>query len=655
MQFNIDNYNYLSNFKYFDKNVFKFTRYYFDELHKYFGLHGTYEKFRGREYIYLHNNILYYDVTHIPFYTKVMVGTPLLFTHMSFKLFEQNNISFNSVPKELRLFYDLKISTANLNDNYIFENNSLIWVDKATHSLNIDWDILNNLDFNSTTVSIYTNTLNEIKFIIAFYNNKQHHLNSDKRMQSNLEELKSYNPHGYQFHIDISGFNPFCKITYRDHPNKGIIPTFQEYLLQSKSTNSHDDLADTLRYTKGAQTMGNYTITQPEIGDEKPEGLPIGIWKNPRPAVHNHIKLVKGDLCLIDNTKLLWRIDEIVDNNVTLSHVLEKDKFTKVTTSEVYPIFPVSDTYKIGDIILDTDSTTFSIVVRSPIILPTNHIVLRKIDPNANIVDLPKIATYSCGFIEETNTINNLPGLYAADYERTINQTYNVDYSYKKIAEHYKVQISDLIPKDNLIFDQLLNTLDHPINVESKEWALLVGPSGSGKSEMALRYADHHNKKYVKLQCTAQTTVDDLMGYKSITDGTYYPSLLREAVENGYLLILDEIDGLNPNTALALNGLKQSTFQFPDKLINVHPDFRLIGTANTLTYDDQYNSRNPLDMATIARFDVIQYGLTQIELSIRYGLQHITSISDIEDKTPREIERIVRKLQIKEQTNANSS
>ena len=152
----------------------------------------------------------------------------------------------------------------------------------------------------------------------------------------------------------------------------------------------------------------------------------------------------------------------------------------------------------------------------------------------------------------------------------------------------------------------------------------------------------------------AQLTVDDLLGYKSITDGTYFPSLLRDAVENGKIFILDEIDACNPNTLLALNSLKNKRFQFPDKIVDIHPDFRLIATANTLEYSDVYNGRSKLDKATITRFKIIKCDLEPHHLAIRYGLDYVKDIQNIDRLTPREIERIVVEKKIAEEKNGKT-
>lgn len=146
---------------------------------------------------------------------------------------------------------------------------------------------------------------------------------------------------------------------------------------------------------------------------------------------------------------------------------------------------------------------------------------------------------------------------------------------------------------------------------------------------------------------TGHTTVDDLLGWHSLTTLEYKRSQLREAVEFGYVLILDEIDAAQSAVLLALNGLKDDTFTFPDGTIDIHPDFRLIATANTLEYDEQYNARHPLDRAILDRFKTIEYNMEPYHLALRYGYKYISQI-DLEDKTPRAVEREVRELRIAE-------
>ena len=135
--------------------------------------------------------------------------------------------------------------------------------------------------------------------------------------------------------------------------------------------------------------------------------------------------------------------------------------------------------------------------------------------------------------------------------------------------------------------------------------------------------------------------------------------MLRDAVENGKIFILDEIDACNPNTLLALNSLKNKRFQFPDKIVDIHKDFRLIATANTLEYSDVYNGRSKLDKATLTRFKIVQCDLEAHHLAIRYGLEHISALEKdnnikFDRLTPREIERLVVERKIKLEQEAES-
>ena len=120
--------------------------------------------------------------------------------------------------------------------------------------------------------------------------------------------------------------------------------------------------------------------------------------------------------------------------------------------------------------------------------------------------------------------------------------------------------------------------------------------------------------------------------------------MLKEAAVNGWGYILDEADACNPNTLLIFNALKSDTMQFPDEKITIHPNFRLIFTANTLEFSEKYNARAKFDHATKARFSIIDYNLTKLDLAERYGSKHIKQIEDVMNLDPREIQRKVRHM-----------
>ena len=261
---------------------------------------------------------------------------------------------------------------------------------------------------------------------------------------------------------------------------------------------------------------------------------------------------------------------------------------------------------------------------------------------NNRKVEKLNVKRFSCGTLDKD--LSNIPYHVEVIYEDI-----KVEYDFDAIAKHYRLSHDALVRKEVDLIKELEITLDHPLNVARSEWAYLVGQAGSGKTQVAIEYAKNKGKEYILQQGHAQLTVDDLLGYKSITDGTYFPSLLRDAVENGKIFIIDEMDACNPNTLLALNSLKNKTFQFPDTLVEIHPDFRLIATLNTLEYSDVYNGRSKLDMATITRGKVINADLEEHHLALRYGLDYIKNIQNIDRLTPREIEREVTDQMIKKQ------
>jgi len=388
------------------------------------------------------------------------------------------------------------------------------------------------------------------------------------------------------------------------------------------------------------------TIKEQPMADLKPhiQTTPntSTVWTNPRPNKPNTQPISVNSLCLVDNYPFPLTCTEIRDKYYFLK---QPDGTTVVFNNlkQIYPLTELTQTgYKVGDI-LNIDDTW--IVYTGDNLVPLNYKSLKYYRPNyptnGSEALVQNFTKFSCGTLICSKTKQVITD--SISESQTIITDSPIPYEHFKIKEHYS--IDKIQAKDEELFKELQISLDHPLNVESKEFALLVGPSGSGKTELAIQYANSRNLPYIKMQITSQTTVDDYIGYKSITTGKYFPSLLREAVEKGHTLILDELDAGNPNSTLVLNGLKQSHFQFPDKLVPIHPDFRLIATANTLEYSEQYNSRMPMDKATLDRFHIINYDMKDHHLAIRYGLDYIKQI-ETKDKTPRQIEREVRQLKI---------
>lgn len=134
---------------------------------------------------------------------------------------------------------------------------------------------------------------------------------------------------------------------------------------------------------------------------------------------------------------------------------------------------------------------------------------------------------------------------------------------------------------------------------------LLTGEKGSGKTTLAKQVAETHGYNFYSMSMTRQTTLSHLLGFISV-NGTYVPSQLRSAAESGGAFLLDEIDAADANVLLCLNTAENGYIAFPDGIIDLHEDFRLMATANPQDQHQFYTGRSKLDAATLDRFDIVE-------------------------------------------------
>jgi len=140
--------------------------------------------------------------------------------------------------------------------------------------------------------------------------------------------------------------------------------------------------------------------------------------------------------------------------------------------------------------------------------------------------------------------------------------------------------------------------------VEANQAVLLEGEKGTGKTTLSMHVANSLKLEFFSISMTRQTTYSHLLGFMNV-NGIYIPSLIRNAAEQGGLVLLDELDASDPNVILCLNTIENGYLSFPDKVVDLHPDFRLMATCNPQDNHKNYNGRAKLDDATLDRFDQI--------------------------------------------------
>jgi hypothetical protein len=139
----------------------------------------------------------------------------------------------------------------------------------------------------------------------------------------------------------------------------------------------------------------------------------------------------------------------------------------------------------------------------------------------------------------------------------------------------------------------------------------MVGPAGTGKTAGAEKAASSLGLDFYAMSVGSQTSKSDIFGYKD-AQGNYHGTAFRDAYEKGGVFLLDEADAGNANVLVGLNAaLSNGYVFFPDKVIKMHDNFRMVATANTFGTgaSRQYVGRNQLDAATLDRFTVLTWDI----------------------------------------------
>jgi cobaltochelatase CobS len=149
---------------------------------------------------------------------------------------------------------------------------------------------------------------------------------------------------------------------------------------------------------------------------------------------------------------------------------------------------------------------------------------------------------------------------------------------------------------------------------------LLTGPTGCGKTSVIGALAAMTNMPLVRFNCDGETRVSNLRGMMKPTsqDGVlsliFSPGDLAVAMEQGWWVLLDEIDAALPSVLFVLQPVFEEDrreLHVPElkKTITAHPDFRIFATGNTIGFRASARARhagtNPMNAAFVDRFGVV--------------------------------------------------
>lgn len=143
--------------------------------------------------------------------------------------------------------------------------------------------------------------------------------------------------------------------------------------------------------------------------------------------------------------------------------------------------------------------------------------------------------------------------------------------------------------------------------VDARQHCALIGPAGSGKSEVCHQIADALGLPFFVMSMGPETTQSEIKGYYDMK-GEYVRTPAREACEHGGLLLMDEFDAGNEGVGTCINGMTSNKVAgFPGGKVKVHKDFICVLAMNTYGNgcDRVYVGRNEQDGATLDRFPTI--------------------------------------------------
>lgn len=157
--------------------------------------------------------------------------------------------------------------------------------------------------------------------------------------------------------------------------------------------------------------------------------------------------------------------------------------------------------------------------------------------------------------------------------------------------------------------------------VERDEVVLVVGPTGCGKSTMCQIAAEDIELVFERFNFNGETTTDNCIGFTTIKDGAtvFKPGIIPQSMQNGELLLLDEVDAATPEVLFFMHRLLEKQDGHPREIIlpdapegeerlEADVDFRIVAAANTLGRGDDaalYQGTNILNEAFLNRFGKI--------------------------------------------------
>jgi len=147
--------------------------------------------------------------------------------------------------------------------------------------------------------------------------------------------------------------------------------------------------------------------------------------------------------------------------------------------------------------------------------------------------------------------------------------------------------------------------------LENNQPLLLIGESGTGKSKIIQAFAHTTNTPLMTPCGHAEVTIESLLGCFIARDGStiWKDGVIPTAMRNGYWLMIEEVNAIDPGVAKALNELLDNkkitlTIAGNPKVISANENFRIICSSNP-PENPIYRGIEPMSFEFFDRFPVV--------------------------------------------------
>lgn len=209
-----------------------------------------------------------------------------------------------------------------------------------------------------------------------------------------------------------------------------------------------------------------------------------------------------------------------------------------------------------------------------------------------------------------------------------------------------------VLKKEYVFRKETLRDVINFIDCSFGDGLLITGPTGCGKTSLIEQACARLNYPVQSFTCGGSTEFMDLVGQWVMIKGetVWMDGCLTKAMKEGHVLILNEIDLVDPAELANMNAIMEGSplviSQLNGAVVHPHPNFRVVATANSNGSGDSglYSGVMRQNLAFMDRFYVIKVDYADAEVEVAILEQVVPKIPKVIRTKMVELANKVRKV-----------